>query len=63
LPESIAESFRVVPRSWAPAHLKRCTIVLLWSDGFVYGYPTDATYGDGHVYGGADQPIRIVINF
>jgi hypothetical protein len=62
LPESIAESFRVVPRSWAPAHLKRCTIVLLYGNGWCLGYPSDVVLGDGHILG-EDTPLFIVIDF
>ena len=63
MPASLVDTFTLVPRTWAPAHLKRCTIVLLYGTGIVYGYPVPcATYGDGHVYG-ANPPVFIVIDF
>lgn len=62
LPPSIVESFSLVPRTWAPAHLKRCTIVLLYGTGRVLGYPPSDTIGDGYVLG-ADMPLQIVIDF
>lgn len=66
LPDSIADNFRLVPRTWTTASLKRCTIVLLYGNGIVYGYAAPgssvATYGGGAVYG-EDPPIFIVIDF
>lgn len=56
------EALSLVPSTWRPAHLKRCTIVLLYGDGFVYGYPPGVTYGSGKKYG-ADIPARIVLDF
>lgn len=55
-------SFQIVPTTWAPAHLKRCTIIQIYGNGFVYGYPTSRTFGDGGVYG-QDPPYIIVVDF
>lgn len=61
LPDDLIASFKLVPQTWAPAHLKRCTIVLLWGTGRVIGYPP-STIGSGYILG-ADAPIFIVIDF
>lgn len=61
LPTTIEDAFRLVPSTWRPAHLKRCTIVLLYGTGRVLGYG-GGTLGDGYVLG-ADTPIQIVIDF
>jgi len=61
LPATIEEAFRLIPRTWTAAHLKRCSIVLLYGTGRVLGYPP-STLGSGYVLG-ADLPVRIVIDF
>lgn len=60
LPPTIEESFKVIPREWAPAHQKRCTVVLLYGTGRVLGYG-GGTLGDGHVLG-ADPPLQLTID-
>jgi len=61
LPASLVDSFKIVPRTWAPAQLKRCTIVLLFGTGRVLGYG-GGHLGDGYVLG-ADLPLQIVIDY
>lgn len=62
LPGPIEDSFSLLPRTWAPAHLKRTTIVLLYGNGRVLGYPPGNTLGDGNALGD-NLPVRIVIDF
>lgn len=68
IPASLEEAFKLVPRTWTTAHLKRCTIVLLFEGSArLWDYPvpvptwdeweaTGATWGD-------PSPIVIVIDF
>lgn len=55
-----AELFRVVPREWSAAHIKKITVVLLYGNGWVLGYPTGIVLGDGHVLG-EDAPTIVTV--
>lgn len=60
LTDDEAEEFRAVPREWSAAHVKRITIVLLYGNGWVLGYPPGIVLGDGHVLG-EDVPAFITV--
>lgn len=60
LADEEAEVFRAIPREWSAAHIPYVTIVLLYGNGILYGYPIPvATFGDGHVYG-EDLPVVLI---
>lgn len=54
LTEDQKEVYRAIPRDWSAAHLDKITIVLLWGDAGLWGYPPGKLWGDtpGEVWGG-----------
>lgn len=68
LPAELVDEFKLVPSTWRPAHLKRCTIVLLFSGNGLWDYepplPTwDEWSAGGELWGDEPTPIQIVIDF
>ncbi len=45
--DETAEFFLVVPREWSAAHLPYITVVLLYGDAELWGYPPGSTWGSG----------------
>jgi hypothetical protein len=60
-------SFALVPRTWTAAHLKRCTVVLLFELGRLWDYPTPVPtwqeWADSGATWGEPDPAIIVIDF
>jgi hypothetical protein len=60
LASEAAETFCAIPREWSAGHIPYVTVVLLYGEGLVLGYPVPvATLGDGHVLG-ADTPVVLI---
>lgn len=61
LAQEEAEVYCAVPREWSAGHIPYVTVVLLWGNGILLGYPQPpiATLGDGHVLG-EDTPVILI---
>lgn len=57
-----AENFKAIPREWSAAHVQRTTIVLLWGEARLWGYPQPVpAWGAWTWQGATTNPVVLVV--
>lgn len=64
-PVVVGETLRAIPREWSAAHVLRISIVLIWPEAELWGYPPGGTWADddpapGQVWQTEDPVILLV---